>query len=792
MIIKLLSGYNSYYNRKIKVHADYEPWTVHTINNVNFNPNDGVRAEHICNYDGENGDVNYMLFVEEGPDEGLDTIVSRWFVLDAIRLRNGQCRLVLRRDVVADYIYQVITSTCIIHKGYIRDYNDPAIYNKDGNYNRIKKAEYALSDNTRIPWVVGYINKATPDTNISTSFADISDAYLEVNGITNWEHYNKTYTWNISASTWFRLYFKPESALNYCYPCAYAFTKTSLVEKEKTYDSISPIPETGFVYTHARTPSYLQDVEGLLANIRGGNEYFNLLDDWLADRYDVIDEADLIPFNGKIIKDTSTGISYRVKLNYGDGTYSKVNAPSSLVSYLDANLVDPTYPDELNGESNSQTWQLGISTSKVSVELTQIMTNIKTSITTERNHLEDAPYDMFCIPYGKVGVRYGTLTERFNTNKDAAIAMATAISEQLGANCFDIQLLPYFPCQEILKDSDTDLRVARTKFNLIYDASDNPISVVIWARTSEFTFNIISSLSNLPVQYDPLSKKVRHSTLMYRICSPNYASAFEFSPAANNGVTKYIVSCTYKPYDPYIHINPYFNEDGLYGGNYNDARGLICSGDFSLTQVSDAWVNYQLQNKNYQRMFDRQIESLELQQRVGKIQDVVGATVGTAQGAATGAIMGAPGGGYGIAAGAVIGGVSSLAGGIADVALNQQLREDQIGLTRFNFNAQLENIRALPDTLTKVSTLNPQNKIFPFVEKYEATDDEIALCKESIKWQGMTINKIATLDDYRSPDLDECFIQATLLRSDIKDNHIINAIADELNKGVYFERGGLI
>lgn len=785
MKIELLSGYNSYYNRQVKVHNDYTQWAVYELLNVNFNPNDGVRTEHIINYPSDAATPDYLLVYDED-----DNIVYRWFVLDAVRLRNGQYRMILKRDVIADYIYQVITSTCIVHKGYINDYNDPAIYNKDGNYNRIKKAEHALRDETRIPWVVGYINKDTADTTVSTTFADISDAYLEVDGITNWEHYNKTYTWNISATTWFNLYFKPDGVLNYCYPGAYAFTKTNLIEKEKTTTSI-PIPATGFVYTHSRNSSYLQDVENLLANIRSGNEYFNLLNDWLDTRYDVIDEDNLIPFNGKIIKDTSTGISYRVQLNYGDGTYSKVNAPSSLVSYLDANLVDPTYPDQLDGESNSQTWQIGISTSTVSVELTQIMTYIKTTVTADRNHLEDAPYDMFCIPYGKLGVRYGTLTEKFNTNKDAAIAMATAISEQLGANCFDIQLLPYFPCQEILRSDDTDLRVARTKFNLIYDNSDNPISVMIWARKSEFTFNISNSLSNLPVQYDALSKKVRHETLMYRICSPNYASAFEFSPAANNGVTKYIVSCTYKPYDPYMHINPYFNEDGLYGGNYNDARGLICSGDFSLTQVNDAWVNYQLQNKNFQRMFDRQIESLELQQRVGKIQDVVGSIVGTGQGAATGAIMGAPGGGYGMAAGAILGGVSSLAGGIADISLNQQLRQDQLNLTRFNFNAQLDNIRALPDTLTKVSTLNPQNKLFPFVEVYEATDDEIKLCRESITWQGMTINRIATINNYRDID-GESFVQATLLRSDIRDNHLVTAIADELSQGVYFVSGGIL
>lgn len=788
MIIKLLSGYNSYYNHKIKVHSDYETWVVHTINNVNFNPNDNVRTEHICNYDGENGDVNYMLLIEENLEGGLDTIVSRWFVLDAIRLRNGQCRFILKRDVVADYIYQVITSTCIVHKGYIRDYNDPAIYNRDGNYNRIKKAEYLLKDETRTPWVVGYIAKDTAEAEITASYADIGEATYEVNGIENWEHYNKSYSVSYSVTTWFRFTadFRSDYALPAKFKDEYVFNRDTLIRKTHEKGEYTG----GLTFRYDGSGPAVQQV---LANIRVP-AYYNMVNAWAETAYDYIDEDDITPLSGRIIKDTNTGIYYRIKLDYTEGDYTKRTPPSDILTFLNDNLIydPPALGDSISGTPDDDTWKLAITTQKVAIQLEQIFNNISTTITTDRNHLEDAPYDMFCIPYGNLLVRYGGLTETFTTNKNAAIPLATAISEQLGAKCYDIQLLPYFPCQEILRNNDTNLRVTRTKFNLVKDSYGNNVSVMIWARTSEFTFNIGSSLSNLPAQYDALSKKVRHETLMYRICSPNYASAFEFSPAANNGVTRYIVSCTYKPYDPYIHINPYFNEDGLYGGNYNDARGLICSGDFSLTQVSDAWVNYQLQNKNFQRMFDRQIESLELQQRVGKVQDVVGATVGTAQGAATGAIMGAPGGGYGIAAGAIIGGVGSLAGGIADITLNQQLREDQLGLTRFNFNAQLDNIRALPDTLTKVSTLNPQNKIFPFVEKYEATDDEIKLCKESITWQGMTINKIGTISDYRNLDLEECFIQATLLRSDIRDNHIIDAIADELNKGVYFERGGLL
>lgn len=774
-------NFNNRFNRKIKRYdtiESYEPFVVGSSQKENFKWNDEMRTTITANIDEV---PNYCLLCDEN-----NLIVSRWFVIDGVYNRGNQYTLSLERDTIADYYWELMNLPMYIQRGTIRDINDPSIYIKQGNFNQIKKKEIPLRDDTRVPWVIGYINKETPETVISTSFADVGDAYVEVDGITNWEHYNKTYTWDINATTWFRLYFKPDGVLNYCYPGLYTFTRTTLVDKEKSTTDV-PIPSTGYIYTHTRRTSYTKDVEDLLSNIRGSDDYFNLLNDWLDSRYDIIDDSELSKFNGKIIKDTATGISYRVKLSYDEGEYSKINAPSSLVSYLDTNLAEPPYPDELNGTSNSETWQIGITASNVKVELTQVMTLIKTTLTTNRNHLEDAPYDMFCIPYGKIAIRYGELSEVFDSNKDAAIAMATAISEQLGDNCFDIQLLPYFPCQEILRDSDTNLRVARTKFNLITDNDNTPISAVIWARRSQFDFrNTTFTDARIPYPSSVEAKKIGNETQMYRLCSPNYSSAFDFSPYANNGCMTMEISCVYKPFTPYIHINPYFNSDGLYGGNYNDARGLICSGDFSLTQTRDAWVNYELQNKNFQQIFNRQIETMELQQKIGKTQDFVSTITGTLQGGGTGAMVGLQmGGGYGAAIGGVAGTLASGIGGAVDINMNDQLRKDQLDAAKDNFAFNISNIKALPDTLTKVSAYNQQNKIFPFIEMYDSTDEEKEYFKQQLKYQGMVINRVGTLSEFIDFDK-ETFFQAILIRGEDEwETHTTNFIAEQLAKGIY-------
>jgi hypothetical protein len=78
---------------------------------------------------------------------------------------------------------------------------------------------------------------------------------------------------------------------------------------------------------------------------------------------------------------------------------------------------------------------------------------------------------------------------------------------------------------------------------------------------------------------------------LYRLVSPNYSGQFEFnlSKMFTNTVS-FNVDYTYKPFNPYIHINPVFS--GLYGNDWDDARGLICGGDFSLAVVNDAWTQY--------------------------------------------------------------------------------------------------------------------------------------------------------------------------------------------------------
>ena len=122
------------------------------------------------------------------------------------------------------------------------------------------------------------------------------------------------------------------------------------------------------------------------------------------------------------------------------------------------------------------------------------------------------------------------------------------------------------------------------------------------------------------------------------------------------------------PYKPYIHINPNFKS--LYGTDWNDSKGLLCGGDFSLPKYTNAWETYQLNNKNYQQIFDRQIRNIDFNYTQERFKAAFGLTAGALAGSVGGAIAGSKfGGPIGAGVGAVAGGVASGIGGIMHYSL---------------------------------------------------------------------------------------------------------------------------
>lgn len=375
---------------------------------------------------------------------------------------------------------------------------------------------------------------------------------------------------------------------------------------------------------------------------------------------------------------------------------------------------------------------IGIRTDSAgTVKLTlQPFTNTKVTASIKTDTLAtmcvDSPYDIITMPYSDtLQVRVNNSTV-YTANKQLALATMTALlSQEGGAGAVkDVQLLPYCPLRQFIdEDGNIDLRTSNEEQDFstrVYYVTAEGTSVrlapLIYCQYSTDSFDI-------PCSIKIKNAKIENECDMYRLCSPNFASSFQFNAATNGGVTKINVDFNYKPYGPYIHLNPDFGL--LYGSDFDDPRGLICGGDFSITALTDAWEQYQLQNKNYEKTFQRQIENMEVQQRVSRIQDLVGGIAGIGTGAASGRLAGSMlGGPIGAGVGAAAGAFASLVGGAADYNLNNQLRHEALDYTKDMFGYQLGNIQALPTTISKVTAFNRNNKIFPVLEYYTCTERE--------------------------------------------------------------------
>lgn len=787
MILYCLA-YNNYYNRQVKKEDalnGYLPFLLsEPIEGVNFNPNDGVNTIQVINWK-ESQLPNYIVCVDD-----LGNIHSRWFVLDAPRLRNGQYNLALRRDLFVDYYDPIITAPCFIEKAIVDD-SDPAIYNSENmTFNQIKTSETLLKDKTNCPWIIGYFARTTGETTTTLSGNTISEFPVDIalrTSIEDWEYYklfkNNGFYGASSVQPYIRFVASLYGVNSYPWEIwgdSIAFPDNLQANDPETLCRMrfTSVSETIGVAEQVLSEKW----EDILQSINGN--------------YGIVTqekESEILNLNGRFISATSGGqtkiykakvtpIERRTKIlvksNSGDNEVwtTFTNAMTSIPAGQE---YPPFYDTFSNGEFsiniNSQFYELLLEEQEV-LETTY-------SISANRYNLLDAPYDMFAIPYGDNLIIKNTGAENWvDITSSASLAFNTAMSiaqKYQGAGfLYDIQLLPFCPARNIIIENNViDLNNDNLQFSTIQQG-ENVLGIILNISQSSFSFDIPL---NEPIQIT--NKKQQALCDMYRLCSPNYNGVFEFNVAKNDGINRFNVDCTYLPFNPYIHINPNFKN--LYGSDFDDSRGLIIGGDFSLPVITDKWETYKLNNKNYEQIFNRQIQNMEVNNSIQRQRETFGILTGAGQagiqGAMTGAIVGGPMGALaGIATGAM-----SLGAGIADWQLAERARQEALDYTKDQFGYQLGNIKALPDGISKTTAYTKNNKIFPFLEYYTCTDIEKEALANKIKYNGMTVMRIGTIGEFIRPE--KSYIKGQLIRIEDfeEDFHILNEIANEVNKGVF-------
>lgn len=398
-----------------------------------------------------------------------------------------------------------------------------------------------------------------------------------------------------------------------------------------------------------------------------------------------------------------------------------------------------------------------------------------------------APYTLFYMPFGDCNMIRAGSTVLQTTELSQAVAMEISRSLSGAGWLMDLQLVPFCP---MLVDTDEYKSVSvpgtYSEIHVINPEGADTVSgyicyTTLSSREGSCFENSLTNPENKLFSYEVKDIKEEANTTFLRIISPNGNGAYEFVPAKSvyspSSIT-FSYRFTYMPYQPYIKIEAGFKR--MYGANYDDARGLICGGDFSMPQITDQWKTYQLNNKNYQIMFNRQVESLDLQNKWAKRQDIANAATGTISGIIGGVMLGG-------VAGGVVGGVASAAAGGLDVYANKQIRADQKDAMLQQFDWQNQNIQALPNTVTKLTNFNDETPKVPYIEIYTCTDEEKNNFKKYLALRDYTINRYGKFVDYIKPNDGKTFLRGTLLRLEgvQDDTHYIAAIADEVKQGFY-------
>ena len=785
-----LLHYNNYFNGLIKSESTLSGYNSYVLGNpildVNFNPSNGIDTSQIVNWSYEIPD--YLLVVDN-----TNTIVSRWFVIEAARTRAMQLQLTLKRDVIADNIEEFKQATAFIKRGYVSNSN-PLIFNSEGsNYNQIKTGEVLLDNNIESPWLVLYLSRYNNEGNLMSYTGKFKASYAggsvpEYDSLTDYPFYsftgyhfycepeNLVFGGNISnfdadgllnfhigvrgmqGTQAKEFYYDWRTETDYPKPMGGAFVPSTGVSGYKTClskykSSMTQIGTTGVYrnsYTGYTDVAGYNKVKGQNGKvIKAGSKYYRIY---------VTEGAyyNTGKVNSLFAQHAATQISAQSSIGISIKTFFKEWVPTTSTSYQPVIYVNNAADTDNYIPYFSLSWEVLTDYAEDDMNYTIELPGVITA---------DSIYEILAAPYYDMQITYKNGT--INHYGDMAMQWFQDIMSRYGAagSAYDLQIVPYCPI-------DTTNWTDYQTFTLRTTSTGGPnTAICVNLPTSSFNQTIPVTLPN----YNS-NNKVASETQVYRIVSPNGVGEFEFNPNKNGGLTSIHVDCTLKPFNPYIQVHPVWG--WLYGNSQQeDFRGLICQGDFSLPSLSNEFAAYELNNKNYQAVFNRQLASNDYQRKWERASDWVGAFAGAGGGAVAGGAFGGPGG-------AIVGGLTSLGGGITDAIAKEQIYQEQRQASIDIFNFQNGNVKARGTTLSRGTSYNIDSKYFPFIEFYTCTNEELESLQNSIKYRGMSVGVIGTIEDYLNPS-DTSYIQGDLIDIDITDDfHMAREIANVLRGGI--------
>lgn len=843
------------YYPTLKEYTDsIEDYTV--IQNVNLDINDNVNATIVVPEDDPSAGVSNGIWKHGTYMIAQDTVdttdLSRWFVVEAEFIRQGRYKLTLRRDLVSDFLEPLLKSTVYVEKGYVRnntldinDYN-PLAFNQEGfTANQIKKKEVSLKDKAGCKWVVGYLNKGsiteqkaikayanlseTPDYKVSTISASPVAKFVDNTTLAS---IPKSYVKAVVAQI--DIQWNTELAPGIFYR-RHAIGKTG-----NTITNITRDEYRGWVACN-NVPKLAKSLSSTEYGAPKTN-YQDIIKSFTEARASIAVTQEewnaALAANDKILYVSTLDKYFRIKV-YSNERYARYydidpNTDAGNYSQLEYYVTHGTSPCYITTASSSNFHLFVDWASELTVSLTEIQNQgYSLTVKPDYNKTIGEAYDAFAIPLLE---DYYHLTDGnvgyFSADYNSALAIGQELTD-INTEALDLQLLPYAPipdewistytvqAKDIFSNNgdipDSYLNKEIIEFNLTEGSLDNSFNFIFEedGRTGvNIIFYLDSTQFNKIIEFNGISTgeenedlaianstnfssieqvKCRNQLDTWRIYAGDYSSSFEFNMARNGGVAYFEVDCAYKPYHPYIRVAPNFG--GLYGSDFNDTRGLVCSNtDYSLPRISAPWETYERTNINYMNAFNRQIQNMDVNRKYQRKSEVAQMIAGSITAGGTGAFMGSalpiPGA---TAIGAAVGGAASLGAGLQDLYYSDQLYKENKQYAIDQFNMNLENIQALPNTITAVGALNPNNKVFPQLTFYSCSDIEREAFLLKMKWDGMTIGILTNkISDYVNIN-DKTYFKGRLVYMPLEEvnieSHELAELANELAKGILIDKG---
>ncbi len=405
----------------------------------------------------------------------------------------------------------------------------------------------------------------------------------------------------------------------------------------------------------------------------------------------------------------------------------------------------------------------------------------------------DQPFTMIYIPMIKNGrMSYNNVVMEFNQFFTEQF-LYDMIGQESGesSRLVDVQIVPYSPINAFgVSWNGSTIYVGQ-------DGEPEPTNVISLGDYCIPLYEVAYSSFSLEIPFNKSMFGLKwEQQIKYRLTSPSGATIYEFNPSKSGGLKSFKISADLRPFASFYRVQP--NMSNLYGANYNDTRGLIWQEDMSLTLVSSAFETYKRQNVNYlnsflaEQSYRRSEQTIQHEANWGNfrydsskriIESVAGGVGQVAFGAAIAGPMGAVAGG--VSAGASLIGAGIMEGiEASQLAYNNKMERklltNELDHARQQFNYNIENIKAIPENIEKVSGIYHTNNYLPYLQIFEPTHREKVYFERYLKLYGVNVGQMVNL---RTKDFD--YLQGTIMRySGILTNEEYQELSSQLIRGV--------